>query len=85
MKVLTTKEDVVAIKLKSGKTVLVKEQEFVVLAGKKPYKVGYDDAILMNKTIKSIMANVFEERDKLRRLESLQREELETLTSPKKA
>jgi hypothetical protein len=68
MKLLNVKEDIISIQLNSGRVVLVKEEDFIILHGNimNKCKVGYDDAEVMGNALKTIFAPEFAELKKLR-------------------
>jgi|WetSurMetagenome_2_1015567.scaffolds.fasta_scaffold850442_1 hypothetical protein len=69
MKILTVKNDVVTIRLDSGRIVIVKEEELLINNGTyvDKCKVGYDDAEIMSITLKTIFSDVLNELTHLRR------------------
>jgi hypothetical protein len=71
MKVLSVKEDVISIQLKSGEIILVKEQDIVILKGKymNKCKVGVDDAQIMGLALKNVFAEELEELKQLREIQ----------------
>ena len=54
----------IGFRLEDGKTIIVNEKEMVIQVGDKSYKVGYDDAIVMNRALRTIMS---EERNTMQK------------------
>lgn len=69
MKILAIKDDVVTIRLDSGRIVIVQENEFLIKNGvyADNSKVGYDDAEVMGVTMKMIFREELDELSKLRK------------------
>jgi hypothetical protein len=69
MKILAVKDDVVTIRLDSGRIVIVKEEEFLIKNGvyADNSKVGYDDAEVMGIAMKMVFKEALDELTYLRR------------------
>ena len=57
----------ISLQLEDGKILTMNEKEIIIQDAGDEYKVGYDDAIVMNKALRTIMADVYKERKELRK------------------